>query len=414
LVSIGPCVPTCIVASHRLTVALMARVCLAVLGACVVQSQAVWKPADAVVDLNIVEQALHKVEVAKLTPEQKKMSTRVVSDVEHVVLQLNTDKKLTKAQKMVKAKAAIEELKGLQAQWELAEVEGSLKKITELSHLSTEQRAAAKKVVADVDATVEEVEAGKLTGEARNKQVKLAIKELQDLQHEWLKSATASKVQALQHEIDAKKALLKKDQMELKMVNLEKELAEKKLLLKKLVAEKDQAQDLEKQHKEDNAQEAMVSKLLGMAKALAASRKPHESAPKQAGQKKTGDFAADPTLSALVVQLQAQERNVSASIDRLDAEQKTREAMLAKSVQHPAKDVATDAMKKAEKMMTRLLKEEHRKYLKARAVKEAQRQELIDGIHSIQKGDATALGHLMVKMEKESKSLQAKTKGFLY
>jgi len=391
----------------------MARACLAVLGTLVVQSQAVWKPADAVVDLNIVEQALHKVETAALTPEQKKMTTHVVNDVEQVVLQLNTDKKLTKAQKAQKAKAAIEELKGLQSQWELAAVEGSLKKLTELAHLSTDQRAAAKKVVADVDATVEEVEAGKLTGAARNKRVSLAIKELQDLQQDWLNISTVSKVQALQHEIDAKKALLKKDQMELTMVNLEKELAEKKLLLKKIVAEKDQAQELEKQRNEDSAQEAIVSKLLATAKALAASRKPHTAEAREKVQKATGS-AADPKLSALVAQLQAQERNVSASIDRLDAEQKTREAMLSKSVHAPAKDVATDAMKKAEKMMTRLLKEEHRKYLKARALKEAEHQELVDGINSIQKGDAAALSRLMVKMEKESKSLQAKTKGFLY
>ena len=80
----------------------------------------------------------------------------------------------------------------------------------------------------------------------------------------------------------------------------------------------------------------------------------------------------------------------------------------------PVKNATTDAMRKGEVMLNSLLKEEHRKYLKARAPKETEQKELVDGIHSIQKGDVTALAHLMAKMEVESKSLQAKTKGFLY
>jgi len=378
-------------------------------------SHAVWKPAAAAMsDLDAVERALHTVEVASMTPEQKKASKHVVDDVERIVLQLHSDKAMTKAQKMGKAKAAIEELQGLQSQWELAAVETALKKVTELPHLSQEQRAAAKKVVADVDATVEEVEAGKLIGAARNKRVGFAIKELQDLQKDWLHTTTASKVEALEQEIAAKKALLKKSEVELKMFKLEKELATKKLLLKKLVAEKGQAQDLEKERKEDSAQEAMVSKLLGVAKALAAAKKPHAAA----SQQKVPLTAAVPGLSALVAQLQAQEQKAAAAIKHMDAEEKVREATLSRSArageEAPMKNATSDAMQKGEIMLKQLVKEEHRKFLKARAVKEAQRQELADGVQSIQKGDTTALAHLMVKMEKESKSLQAKTKGFLY
>jgi len=378
-------------------------------------SHAVWKPAAAAMsDLDAVERALHTVEVASMTPEQKKASKHVVDDVERIVLQLHSDKAMTKAQKMGKAKAAIEELQGLQSQWELAAVETALKRVTELPHLSSEQRAAAKKVVADVDATVEEVEAGKLIGAARNKRVGFAIKELQDLQKDWLHTTTASKVEALEQEIAAKKALLKKSEVELKMFKLEKELATKKLLLKKLVAEKGQAQDLEKERKEDSAQEAMVSKLLGVAKALAAAKKPHAAA----SQQKVPLTAAVPGLSALVAQLQAQEQKAAAAIKHMDAEEKVREATLSRSArageEAPMKNATSDAMQKGEIMLKQLVKEEHRKFLKARAVKEAQRQELADGVQSIQKGDTTALAHLMVKMEKESKSLQAKTKGFLY
>jgi len=376
--------------------------------------QAALKPAAAVMnELDVVEQALHNVEVVSLTPEQKKASKHVVDDVERIVLQLHSDKAMTKAEKMVKAKAAIEELQGLQSQWELAAVETSLKQVTELPHLSPEQRAAAKKVVADVDATIEEVEAGKLTGADRNKKVSFAIKELQNLQRDWLNTTTASRVEALEQEIAAKKAMLKKSEVELKMARLEKELATKKLLLKKLIADKDQAKELEKQRKEDGAQAAMVSKLLATAKALAASRK-NAAAP----QKKAVGTAAVPGLSALVAQLQAQEQKVSTAIEHMDAEEKVREATLSASArageEAPVKNATTDAMRKGEQMLKHLMKEEHRKYLKARALKETERQELVDGIQSIQKGDAIALTHLMAKMEKESKTLQAKTKGFLY
>lgn len=353
-------------------------------------------------------------EHAPLSAEQKKASKHVVDDVEKIVLQLHTDKAMTKAQRMGKAKAAIDELQGLQSQWELAAVESSLKQVTELPHLSPEQRAAAKKVVAEVDATVEEVTAGKLSGAARNKKVSFAIKELQDLQKDWLNTTTASRVEVLENELAAKKALLKRSEVELKMATMEKELATKKMLLKKLLAQKGQAQELEKQRKEDNAQQAMVAKLLGAAKALAASKKPHA----VASQKKVNLTAAVPGLSALVAQLQGQEQKVAAAIEHMDAEEKVREATLSASAKAgeaaPVKNATTDAMRKGEKMLKRLMKEEHRNYLKARALKESQRQELVDGIQGIQKGDTTALANVMVKMEAESKSMQAKTKGFLY
>merc|ERR1719384_1235636 len=179
-------------------------VCLVALCSWVVGCLASWKPADGVVDLDAVETALRKVEHAPLNPEQRKVATRVVSDVDRVVAQLSSDTKLSKAEKMKKAKAAIEELQGLQSQWELAAVEGALAKITDLPHLSAEQRNAARKVVADVEATVKDVEAGKLLGAARQKRVAFAIQELQSLEREWTNTTTVARVGALERELVAK------------------------------------------------------------------------------------------------------------------------------------------------------------------------------------------------------------------
>lgn len=380
-----------------------------------------WKPIDGLVDLNAVEKALHKVENATLNPEQRKVAARVVGDVDRVVAQLSSNTKLSKVEKAKKAKVAIEELQGLQSQWELAAVEGALAKITYLPQLSAGQRTAARKVVANVEATVKEVEAGKLVGAARNKRVALAIQELQSLEREWTNVTTVARVDALQKELAAKKALLKKDEMELKLAGLEKELAEKNLMLKKLTAEKDQARDAEKQRKEDAAQEAMVARLLATAKALASKAKnktqqEHTHQKSQDTAKAAGP-TADASLAALASELQARERNMSSSIARMDAEEKAREAEMAGSIEAGAKAPVqgkTDATKKGQKMLERLLKQERRSYLKARAVKESQRKELEDGIRSIQQRDTAGLAKLMQRMQTEQKSLQSKAKNFLY
>jgi hypothetical protein len=385
-----------------------------------------WTPVDGINDLDIVEQALHKVAEAKLSPEQKKVAGRAVVDVEKVVAEIKTDKNLTKPQKMQKVKGAIQVLQNLQSQWELSAVEESLMKIVELPHLSAQQRAAAKKIVADVEATVKEAEAGHLQGEAKKQRVQFAIQELQGLEHEWLNITTVSKVQALENELTAKKALLKKEEAELKLASLEKELAEKKLVLKKLNAEKAQVEAEEKQRKEDAAQQEMVSRLLATAKALAASKK-HNSSTHEAAISKVATpkpaFSKNATLrlpasiNAILSDLKTRENKVADSLARMDAEEKKREAKLTESIEAAEKapaDGKTDATEKGQKMLKRLLKQEHRKYLKARAVRESQHQELKEGIRGVEKGDVVALSHLMEKMQQESKSMQAKSKNFLY
>lgn len=378
-----------------------------------------YKPADSVSDLNAVEEALHKVENATLSPEQRRAAASIVKKVDQVVVQLSTDKTLTKAQKLEKTKVAIQELEGLQAQWELSEVEGALSKVADLPHLSPQQRANAKKVVTDVEAIAKDVEAGKLTGAEKKKRVGFAIQELQALQKDWFNSTTASRVQALKQELAEKKMLLKKDEAEIKLASLEKELAEKKLILKKFTAAKDRSQNEEKQRREDQAQEAMVAKLLATAKALAISKKKQPAGVTASAAANQTKAAAQekPDLSALVTDLQARARNVSADIAHMDAEEKKRQAALSTSIEAGAKAPAaakTDALEKGQKMLQRLSKQEHRNFLKARAVKESQVQELDQGVRSIQKGDVTTLTKLLQKMQNEQKSMQAKSKNFLY
>jgi len=390
------------------------------LGCFATGSLAEWKPADAVNDLDAVELALHKVETAQFSAGQKKSATHAVAEVEKIVEQIKTDKKMTKSQKKEKVKAAIQELQNLQSQWELNSVEGALKNIVGLPNLSPKQRAAATTVVTDVDSIVEQVTAGKLTGDARNKKVALAIQELQGLQRDWLNTTTAARVEELKAELAAKQALLKKDDAELKLAKLSKELAEKKMLLKKLVAQKNAAESSVKERKEDSAEQAMVAKLLATAKSLAA-RKPQKETKSTskavAGSAKVSTPADVPAVAAILSDLEGREHNLSASIARMDAEENKREADMNKAIeagQNAPTSGKTDATVRSQKMMKMLLKQEHRKYLKARGVREAQRQELDDGVQSIKKGDVAALSNLMAKMQGESKSMQSKTKNFLY
>lgn len=374
----------------------------------VLRCSADWKPAvHGLQELDTVEQALHKVEDAKLTPEQRKVASRVVQDVERTVALLRADGNLTKVQKKEKLKSAIQELQGLQSQWELAAVELALKKLVENPHLSPKQIAGAKKVVAEVNSVVEQIESGKLTGEAQNKQVAFAIQELSGLQREWAAAAASG----LQGQIAAKKALLKETEAELKLATMQKELLEKKLELKALVNEKNQHEAVAKQREEDAAQAAIVSKLVATAKALASTR--NSTKGKEA-------FAALPSkkdaIRGILVDLKARAHNVSEAIKHLDAEEKNREAELSKSVEVPRASAKSKkiALAKGQAVLKVLVKQELRSYKKIRAVRESELQELQESIRSIETGDVSALTRVMSKMQAESKALQAKAKNFLY
>lgn len=389
-------------------------------GSMSVVGSAVWAPVEGVSALDAVEAALHKIGNAPLSAEQKKLAMHAVDDVESVVTQLKSDTKLTKAQKMEKAKGAIQILQGLQSQWELAAVDDSLKKITDLQHLSPEQRSAAKKVVADVESTVHLVESGQLKGEARNTKVGLAVRELEGLQKEWFNTSVANRVGSLEKEIAAKKLLLKKAQAELKLADLEKELAEKKMQLKKFEAQKEQAEASAKESKEDAAQQEMVTKLVATAKALASQKS--QAGNVQAVAKPTAVLAKEiaskgSPLSSIITSLKDREQKLSESIAHMDADVKEREAHVTKSIEmgeKAPKQGKTDATQRGQKMLQSLLKQEHRSYLKARALKESQRQELETGIRGIEHGDTAALTSLVGKMQAESKEMQGRAKNFLY
>lgn len=397
----------------------MAKFAATIVLSLLLECLAVWRPADSVHDLDKVEHALHTVENAKLSPELKNISTLVAKDVEKVVTQLKTDKKMTKAQRMEKVKGAIQKLQGLSAQWELMSVEGALHKITDLPSLSSAQRVFAKKVVADVEGTVHQVESGKLVGDARTKEVGLAIQKLEGLGHDWLNLTTATRVNKLEQELAAKKGLLKKEEAELKLAGLEKELLEKKMLLRKLTAQQEQAASEEKERKEDEAQQEMVSRLVATAKALATKGNRTGGTTKSATPSSAAvvPSAANSSISAILADLKAREGKIAAALDHMDADEKKREDEINKSIEEGQKAPAmgkTDAVKKGQSMLKMLAKQGRRQYLKARAARESERLELHEAISSIDKGDVAALSRVMAKMQAESQSLQGNSKKFLY
>merc|ERR1719469_914059 len=138
---------------------------------------------------------------------------KAVSDVEATVTQLKRDTNMTKAQRMQKVQKAVQDLQGLQSQWQLSAAVTAMEKLENLPHLSAKQRETAKKVVGDVEATVSAIEAGKLTGAAQHEKVGAAIKELTDLQREWLNATTTTRVEELEKEMEAKKKMLKQTEM---------------------------------------------------------------------------------------------------------------------------------------------------------------------------------------------------------
>lgn len=387
-----------------------------VLVACGLTVAGAYSPADGLRELNAVEQALHQIESAKLTPEQKRVSLKAVHDVEATVAQLKSNTTMGKTQRMQKVRAAIKEMEGLQSQWQLSAVATTLEKLEKLPRLSVKQRDAAKKVVQDVEATVAAIESGKLTGAAQHEKVGIAVKELTALQQDWLNATMALG----ERELAMKKEMLKKAEMELKLVKLEKELGEKKLMLKKLTAQKDQASDLEKERKEDAAEQTMVAKLLATAKALAG-RKPAQKHT-QAVNAKTAPAvpkfnATNSPLADILTDLKAREKNASDGIARLDAEEKKKEARFDEMIKANAKVPAagqTAATKKSAAMMKMLVKQAHREYLKMRAAKVLVRKNLEDGVHSVETGDVAGLTKLMGKMQRETKSADAHSKNFLY
>jgi len=293
-----------------------------------------------------------------------------------------------------------------QATKALDDVEKALAQITHLPHLTKAQLSDAKKVSADVEKSIAELEspAGqKLSKEARNAKVTASVKELENLQTTWSKSADvaiADRKAALEKELKDKEAELEKDTKMMKVLTLEKKLAEKKLKLQNMIDAKNTEQAKRQAAKEAAEQQAMVSTVMDLAKNM------------KTAKDKT--VVAD-KLKPVMSYLESRKKTVSDSLAKIDAEEKKSEAEInaLTSTKIPVKD-GKDPLAKSQGMLNMLAKQEHRAYLKARAPLQSELKELSEAVDGIKKGDVAAISKVMGHMQNEMKSLQAKSQKFLY
>jgi len=301
----------------------------------------------------------------------------------------------------------------------LDSIEAALTAVVNNKHLSAAQLKSAKTVAASVEATVTELESAKgkqLSKEARAAKVTAAIKELQSLQDEWQKTAAqavSQKKADLMKQLASKEAELAKEQKMLKVINLEKALAEKKLALEKLVEmknarERDGAQ--KEAQKEAIEQQEMVANVLNMAKSLQGGQGTNTSTSHTAA--KAAD-AKPALLKTVLAHLEGRMKNVTASIQKIDAAEEKHEAELKDAMKAP-KNGNTDAIGKGASLLKILLKKEHRQFDKSRATLKSEYKELHEAVSSIKKGDVAGLTKVMAHMQGEMKALQAKSQKFLY
>jgi len=290
----------------------------------------------------------------------------------------------------------------------LDDVEKALSQITHLPHLSKAQMAEATKVSTDVEKTIAELEspAGqKFSKEARNAKVTASVKELENLQTTWSKTADAAIVDrkaALEKELQEKEEELEKDTKMMKVLTLEKKLAEKKLKLQNMIDSKNAEQAKRQAAKEAAEQQAMISTVMDLAKNM-----------KTATGK--GKTAVADKLKPVMSYLENRKKSVSDSLAKIDAEEKNREGEInaLTSAKMPVKD-GKDPLAQSQGMLKGLAKQEHRAYLKARAPLQSELKELSQAVDGIKKGDVTSLSKVMAHMQSEMKSSQAKSQKFLY
>jgi len=206
----------------------------------------------------------------------------------------------------------------------------------------------------------------------------------------------------LEKKLHEKQDELAKDEKEIQLYKLKKELAEKQLELNNL--EMDKAKDAmsKKNEVEDSkAQQEMVKNLLSIATGLK-------------GQNQTV-VKLPPQMNAILADLLKRSASMKAGLAKLDETQKKSEADLdaALKKQVGAKG-SSDVMSKAQAMIKSLKKKEERKFQKVRAVKKNQANELDSAIASIQKMDIDALQKVLGKMQAETKATDAKSGHFLY
>mmetsp|Transcript_58424 Transcript_58424/g.153848 ORF Transcript_58424/g.153848 Transcript_58424/m.153848 type:complete len:395 (+) Transcript_58424:66-1250(+) len=394
----------------------MARFAMLFLGAAVVVDGA-WNPANGTKELDAVEAALHKiVDMPSLSPAQVKMARKTVADVDQIVAQIQASEGLTKQAKMQKVGQALRDLQDLQGQFELNAVQQALHKMTE-GHMTSEVAKSAKDVAESVDKVAEELESGKnMTKEQKNKMVGDAVQKLQGLQGLFEKSLSAAgnatagaKLQSLEKELSLKKAELAREEDVLKLAKLQKELAVKTEELRELESKKSASKaSSQGEEKDARQQEQMVAKLVGMAKELKAAK----------GGAKKEDPAAKAELpvpiKAILTNLQGRAATVSASLAKMDAEEKAREAKADEAADEASHGKDAKKAQKLTSMLKFLAKEEKHTFGKLRAAKARNLKELAEAVRSVETGDVAAVQKVMQEMQSDVKSSEAKSHNFLY
>lgn len=285
----------------------------------------------------------------------------------------------------------------------LGAVETALVKVLN-AKMSPEEKVKATKVAEDVRKAVDEVQNpnSNLTKAERKAVMGNAVKELLSIQSDFKKGLDIaekkanmqSKMSELKKELADKKKELEKDEAMIKLYSLQKALAEKKLQLQKLIERKNKGAASKSAAEEDAKQEgAIVAKLMNETSSL-----------------KKGPLSA--SLNASLKEVQAQAKKETDAIKQMDADNKKTmselDAETKKELPTKGKD---DALNKGMSMIRRLKKEEHRHYLKARAQKQAQLNELKEVEKSIEQRDATKLKAGLAKINKD---LAAQSGTFLH
>jgi hypothetical protein len=343
---------------------------------------------------------------------------------------------------------------------ELDVVEAALHKILDAPKLSPAELGMAKKVVADVDSIVAQIQGAKnLTKQAKMQKVGQALQELKDLQGELelgavqlalhkmeqgnmtsevAKSAkeVAERVDKVAEALENGKNMTKEQKNQMvagaiqklqglqglfekslkaaanhsaseKLETLEKELGLKKQELQELVNKKASAKaGTLADEKEKKEQEELVAALVGKAEELKTA--------KGVAAKKSPEAKLPAPIQAIVTTLQSKVLVATAELAKMDAEEVARE--------HKADEAAKEASqgkdaKKAQRlssMLKFLAKEEQHTFTKLRAAKEHNLHELQQAVRGVESGDVAAVQKVMAEMQHDVKSFEVKSHNFLY
>jgi hypothetical protein len=275
-------------------------------------------------------------------------------------------------------------------------VSHALDTIMKQPHLTKDQLASVQKVAALVKQNLAIVESQKLRGDARKQKVGEAITALTNLELEWQKNAAQAKakhdamekaedehIKELQRELAEKQGLMAKDEDEIKVLNLEKELAEKKLKLDTLLMKKDEAASKKALEEERKARTDLFEKIGAVVQSNSSSTK-----------KEALDMLHDRVT------------RLNEAVTKIDEAEK--EGM------HKIDAMKNDKDAKLTKMLLRLKKEEHRKFAKSKAIKAQELGDLNKAIQSIEKGDKHATQETLNKMKRDAKRLDATSGNFLH